>query len=170
VASHAPGLWIISGDWYVTTQGANSVKGSAIAGAGIYEHVMGTYDGTNLRVIVNGSLVGGPTAKDSAPTSEQLVFGAQAKDPISTFCNSKITQVRIWDVARTPAQALANMNNPWLQDANIVGSWRMDRDSSEQLCLDVSGNGNHLTMGSSGDPDANEPEWIIPAYKQLPPA
>jgi subtilase family serine protease len=51
----------------VSTPGTSSVNSSGTLTADVWNHLAGTYDGTTLRIYVNGALAGTAPARDRRP-------------------------------------------------------------------------------------------------------
>lgn len=64
-----------AGGWAVAGWGSSPVSGGTSA-AGVAHHVAATYDGTSLRLYVDGALVAGPTAQALSLTGTHAVLGA----------------------------------------------------------------------------------------------
>jgi len=77
-----------------------SIGSSPVVPIGEWTHVVGTYDGSYMRIYINGELKGGPTAYNGSigTTSSPLIIGAY--DISGSYCfNGSIADVRIYDRA-----------------------------------------------------------------------
>jgi hypothetical protein len=96
-------------------------------------------------------------------SNSDLYIGNYIASPVEDF-DGLIDEVRIWRVARTQAEIVANMHRAirWPQ-LGLVGSWSMD-EGSGQVVYDASGNGNNGTLGSDASPagDSSDPIWTSP--------
>lgn len=77
----------------------------------VYTHVAATYDGTNVRLYINGVLdkttaVGATT---SAPNTNVVIGASYNAGVLSNFYWGKIEEIKVWNVARTDAELLASM-------------------------------------------------------------
>ena len=83
-----------------------TVQTSTLPSTGAWHLLVGTYDGANLRLYVDGTQVASAAATGSMPvTTDQLVIGS--KTPTSTagdHFNGKIDDVRIYNYALTAAE------------------------------------------------------------------
>ncbi|MFA5318118.1 MAG: DUF2341 domain-containing protein [Patescibacteria group bacterium] len=96
---------LYDGDWIC----ANSNTQPAL---NIWHHVAASYDGTNMRIYINGVLDGGPTAQGAASdTANVLWVGDLASSPGYSPIDGFIDDVRIYNYARTPDQIKGDMNN-----------------------------------------------------------
>lgn len=94
-----------SSGWQVFIWGGTVVTGGT-AVAGIAHLVVATYDGINLRVYVDGSLVAGPTAPGITPSigSGHANIGALFSTSLAAFFSGTVDEVAIWGSALTATQ------------------------------------------------------------------
>lgn len=94
-----------NGSWHEIT------SSTAVLTANVWQHVAGTYDGSYLRIFVNGVLI------DSLALSISSISNAAANLAIGDYTGGgrnfagSIDELRIWNVARTEAQINADMNS-----------------------------------------------------------
>jgi len=91
-------------------------------------HIAATYDGSNLRLYYNGVQVNEKPATMSLPTTGNglWVLGKRTDGP-DQF-KGKIDEVRIWNVARSASDILANYRNQVPPTApNLVAYYQMDQ-------------------------------------------
>ena len=142
----------------------------------VWTHIVGTYDGTDMKVYHNGVLkktIDGPSSINSEPTNTILIGSYVGTD---NFFKGSIDEVRIYPYARSAAQikkdynaGLAGMgggsegvgaalggggSQKWMTDG-LVGYWKMDEpswinDCSTEIVIDSSGAGNHGKSCPSG--------------------
>lgn len=75
-----------------------------------WHHVAMTYDGSNVRIYMDGTLVKTQAASGSITTNTNpLYIGNQHGYP--EFFGGSVDEVRIWNVVRSQSQIQANMNN-----------------------------------------------------------
>jgi len=108
-----------------------SAKSSTSIVFGEYNHVATSYDGSILRLYMNGvevdsSTLGAPTI----PSVATLIGGHYHSGTPSQFFDGHIDEVRVWNIARTEAQIQANMYKT-LQgnEANLVSYWQFDENN-----------------------------------------
>ena len=102
-------------------------------------HYTGTYDGTHMRVFVNGELVSetAVSGKRIDSTDNPVWIGSSGYDDHTP---GLIDDVQIWNVARTQEQIRQSMSDGLSGDEpGLVGWWPMD---SPQPLVDRSPNGN----------------------------
>lgn len=119
-----------------------------------WQHVAATYDGSFLRLYVNGVLTDSvsKTVAIVGTASNNLYLGESPAYPGRYFPGT-MDEVRIWNVARTKAEILANMNS---EICNIPSSLKAyysfnqgisaGSNSTVTTINDVSGNGNNGTL------------------------
>lgn len=71
-------------------------------------NICGTYDGTNARLYINGSLVTGPTAKSWNTIDSYANVGAQTG--LGDYWDGSIAQVLVYNVALSDGDVLQNYN------------------------------------------------------------
>jgi hypothetical protein len=98
----------------VLVGGANRVaEGTAAQGpaANVWTHVAGTYDGTTLRLYINGVQVASLNQSGAIATSTgPLRIGGNSL--WGEFFQGRIDEVRIYNRALTPAEIQSDMNTP----------------------------------------------------------
>lgn len=142
--------------------GAPSMRGGAVSSVplvlGKWSHVAGSYDGTTLRVYIDGSLVAQNTvAGIVTPPDPDTPFGvgegvrADGTSSLQAF-NGFLSQVRLWKIARSITQIQGGMKEAIPSDkTGLIGNWILD-ESSGTVARDTSGNGYDLTarLSSTG--------------------
>ncbi|KQW52750.1 hypothetical protein ASC77_00025 [Nocardioides sp. Root1257] len=99
--TNRPSAWI----------GGGSSIGTAALPLNTWSHVASTYDGSRLRLYVNGTLVTNAAYAGAVPTSASpLKLGGNAV--WGEFFAGQLDEVRIFSAARTQAQIQADMNGP----------------------------------------------------------
>jgi len=83
------------------------VTGSAVIADGNWHHIATTYDGTTIRIYVDGVLdVSGNVALNT--TGQNLVLGTISRPSVAEFYNGTLDEVRIWNYAKSLAQIVAD--------------------------------------------------------------
>lgn len=111
--------------------------------------IAGVYDGTDVRVYVNGVVDGSPTNVSTPPTagSSKLRIAASGNGtvPNSGFLAGQIDEVRIWNVARTGRSINSDLFRNMIGSSNLVGYWQFN-EGSGHTAFDASGLQNNGTL------------------------
>lgn len=104
----------------------NSIaRASSVPPLNTWTHVAGTFDGSTLRLYVNGTLVGSSAGTLGSPNTGELKIGAGGI--CGAFWNGKIDEVRVWNIARSGKQIQDAMNYLLTgSEPGLVGYWRFD--------------------------------------------
>ncbi len=78
---------------------------------------------------------------------------------LDRFFKGMIVEVRMWEVARTQTEIQDNMND-FLKgyETGLIAYWRMN-EGEGQTAYDLSKSGYDLQLGSTPNPDTNDPVW-----------
>ena len=118
-------------------------------------HVAATYDGSRMRLYLNGEEVGS-TSMSGAIAQDPSIdawIGGNPNGSDSRPWQGGIDEIRIWSVARTQAQLAASMQTLVGSAANLVAYYPID---SSQQVSDVAGNKDGR-LGTSTGADASDP-------------
>jgi hypothetical protein len=111
-----------------------------------WHHLAGSYDGSNLRLYVNGSRVASLTTSGNIDqTSNPLRIGSA--DASGDFFRGIIDEVRVSNVIRYPGNFVPPQA-PFTPDASTRGLWHFD-EGSGTTTADASSNGNGGTLVSN---------------------
>jgi hypothetical protein len=139
-------------------------KGCETAYSGTYslllnrwQHLAGTYDGSNILTYRNGTPVANlPHSGHVNVGGEYILFGIVE----TSFCGL-IDEVRLWDVARSQAQIQSDMHRVLRGDEpGLVGYWRFNEGSGQEV-HDLAGYDNYGRLGASSDVDIQDPLWAL---------
>jgi hypothetical protein len=139
---------IISLGSYIPSIGSIvSANSSTTLQTGNWYKIDGTFDGTTLRIYIDGIL---ETEVDSGGTpiysiNNKIGIGTRFIPGPNLHFPGLIDQVRIYDYARTPAQIMWDYNR-----GSPIGHWRFD-ECQGTTAHDVSGNNNHGTININGN-------------------
>ncbi|MCP4441176.1 MAG: T9SS type A sorting domain-containing protein [Aureispira sp.] len=122
-----------------------------------WHHVAGTYDGTTMRLYVDGvEVVNGAETQNIGSASNSLYLG---EDPQWTgrYFPGRIEEVRIWNTARTAAEVLEDMNTRTCAPlpAGLVAYYRFNQgtanvnNSGLTTVIDETGTNNGILNNSS---------------------
>ncbi len=134
-------------------------------GAGIWDgswhHIAGTFDGSYVRLYVDGIEVGTGTGVPLGTTIAYNGAGLNIGGPgdpwlgVSYHFGGGIDEVRISKVARTSFELLT----PPTVDSDTVALWHFDEGFGQSV-YDATDNGNDGQLGSTSDNDDNDPSWV----------
>jgi hypothetical protein len=136
---------------YHTADGATSIPFDT------WVHVAQTYDGSVLRLYINGQL-DGSTAVNQAMVAEpvDLTFG---NNPEGFPLSGNLDEIRLWSVARSQVEIQSTMYTALMgTEPGLVGYWPLEAGSGD-VAIDVTANGNQARLGTSVGPDAEDPIW-----------
>lgn len=114
-------LTLGSGSW------SELISATNVLSLNTWQHVAGTYDGSYLRLYVNGVAVDSMAANISINNSTSLLYIGDNGSGARNFPGI-IDEVRIWDVARSRAEIVAKMNEDLCgNDLGLVANYRMNQ-------------------------------------------
>ncbi len=120
-----------------------------------WHHVAVTYDGVSLRIIVD-NVADTPTVRALNTGASSLVIGADA--PGNTGYRGKISELRIWNYARTLPQIQSAMYSSLTgTETGLVGLWRLNEGSGTTAFNDVPGSANGTINGAAWSTDVPTP-------------
>jgi hypothetical protein len=123
--------------------------------AGEWHHLAAIYDGTQIQIYHNGVLTDTVSQSGDVTDVNYLFLGAWT----GTFAGT-LDEVRIWNIARTPAELRSTMFSP-LQgsETGLVAYWNMN-EGTGQFALDGTGSGQSARLGSTDTVDTQDPTWV----------
>lgn len=138
-------FWLDSGSGYTSITAVGSVV------VGSWQHVTGTWDGTTMRIYIDGVLANSSAKTGtipSKPTSFSIGFNASASERF----DGDIDEVRIWDIALTGTDITNTMNCEAQTQPQLVAYYKLNQgfdavsNTSETTASDSSGNGYNGTL------------------------
>lgn len=129
----------VDGAWVTATT-------DALMSVNEWNHIAATYDGATLKVYVNGVLeVSNQTSGTISAFGGDLFF-AECPGWTGRFFNGNIDEVRIYNVALTSEEIMADICSPLTgSEAGITGYWPMNEGSGTTV-VDESENSNDGTL------------------------
>ena len=131
-----------------------------------WTHVAGTYDGTTMRIYVDGVLeASAPMTANIGHATLNMFMG---EDPQWTgrYFPGRIDEAKVWNVARTDVQIAASMSDEVCNaDPNLVAYYRFNEgiaggnNATVTTVIDESGNGNNGTLVNFAKTGANS-NWL----------
>jgi hypothetical protein len=118
-------------------------------------HIAAVRNTGTLTFYWNGTAMASGASSGSASGGANLFLGRRNSFQ-GFFMNGLFDEVRIWNVARTPAQIQANMHKPLVgNETGLVGYWRVD-DGSGSTVNDSTSNNNDGTLVNMDPPT----DWV----------
>lgn len=156
---------------YLYDGSPKSVTGTTVASVGQWYHVAGVATaGSVMRLFVNGVEEGVPTAIASPETvGDRYIIAGPTGDAMGYF-NGEVDEIRIWGVARTAAELLADYR--FVVSSGSVGlrrHFRMNESSTDQTLMDFTTNNMHGTLGASISPESADPTRVASSVPFLNP-
>lgn len=119
-------------------------------------HMVATYDGSNVKMYINGAQIGANSAETDAiyNSAETMRIGRQGTNTSSNNFRGSLDEVRIYNTALTASEvaALYAGSGPLPCDQTCVGWWKLD-EASGTTATDSSGAGSTGTY--TGSPTLN---------------
>ena len=104
----------------------HKLAGSTALETDRWYHVAATYDGTEMRLYLDGQLDGARSQTGDADALGNLRLGKSFTDDLR-YLNGRLDDVRIWRTVRSEADIQATMNQPLMGDEqNLAYYWRFD--------------------------------------------
>jgi hypothetical protein len=134
----------LDGDVYVYGNNVVLESNKSSWGADSWYHIAGTYDGSNMKIFVNGKEDASLTTSITIDTdSIPLWIGY---DGSTSYFDAAIDEVRIWNFARDLTSIRENMCSKLIgNETGLVGYWRIDEGSGTAV-MDETANDNNGTM------------------------
>ncbi len=114
-----------------------------------WHHVAGTFDGSVLKLYVDGELKGSAT-KTMSNTTNNITFGARRDQ--SWFSSGKLDEIRIWNSARTQAEI---SDNRFMElagtETDLTAYWKLDSSSGSTAFDSANGHDGILNNMSNDD-------------------
>ena len=134
-----------------TPNGSFSVFSGVVPSQNIWYNIVGTYDGSNVKIYIDGVLKGTLSATGSINSNNELMMlGDAGYGGFSQILNGNLDEVSIYSRGLTQSEVTSIYNSGTPNDvssiSNIEAWWRMgDGDTSPTLTDNGSG-GNNGTM------------------------
>jgi len=143
------GSWVhfFVGQW---TTGMHQMVSARLENPGQWTHAVATFNGSEIRMYINGSL---KESKEWVVTEEEaetlhskgdlMIGGMPGKYAFDGF----IDECRVWDVCRDEEEVKKHMNVPCTDPntRNCIGQWTFNEGAGD-IVIDSSGSRNHATF------------------------
>ena len=127
-----------------------------------WTHVAGTWDGSTLKIYVNGVEEASMPWSNTVDGSNNDVLIGKYYGGSSQNFDGSIDEVRIWSVARTEQEIRDNMYKELENPAsipNLVAYYQFN-EGSGQTSADLSANSNTAVLGGTMSVESSDPTWI----------
>ncbi|MDX9848719.1 MAG: LamG-like jellyroll fold domain-containing protein [Tenuifilaceae bacterium] len=128
------------------------VKATSAVSLNTWVHLAATYNGSNVKLYVNGAEVQTATATDYTPGSKELYIGKRTDGNASNFAG-RIDEVRIWNTARTQTEIADAMNTSLNgSETGLLALYQFDQgtangsNASITTLTDATSNAKHGTV------------------------
>ena len=102
---------------------------------GEWHHLTGVYDGTNIKIYVDGVLGGTDTYSSAIGNTRDTYIGAGYTDSVNGYMNGYICNLGIWTAALTQPQIKSIMWKNYAgltssETTNLVSWWNLDEETA----------------------------------------
>jgi hypothetical protein len=109
------------------SSGGKNLYSSATVNDGQWHHVAAVVSSTNMLLYIDGQQVGSTSAPDPFPSSLDVVLGRLAITNNARPFNGSLSEVRIWNIARSQSEIQTNMNNRlWGSESGLLAYWPLN--------------------------------------------
>jgi hypothetical protein len=135
------------------------ISGTTVVSNDVWYHAAATYDGTTLKLYLNGvqenSLtVGQPAASaTTAPTAFASSIRSNGTT-IQGYFNGVLDEARIWNVARTQTEIQNAINSELTSGTGLIGRWGMNEGAGTTI--------TDSTAPAENGSLTNDPVWVSP--------
>ena len=139
---------------------------SSIPIDGNWYHLAGTFDGSSLRVYINGVLDNSKSSGTSTigATGFELSLGTNDDTGTEDF-SGNIDDVRIYNYARTPKQVVEDMNAGHPAGGSPIASqvayWALDEQQGQTINNSNSSVSLTANRGTTSGSESQDPTWLL---------
>lgn len=121
-----------------------TAKSPAVMGINAWYHIAGVFDGTAVKLYINGMLQSTNQALGNInPANGTTLFLCDNPTWTGRNFDGKVDEVRIWNVARTEQEIIDNFTHEIDEnETGLVGYWRFNEGSGNST-IDATGNNNN---------------------------
>ncbi|MEL7408479.1 MAG: LamG-like jellyroll fold domain-containing protein, partial [Cyanobacteria bacterium J06558_2] len=132
--------------------GLGNITGSTNVNDGQWHHVAAVYDGSQMRLYIDGQLDAQRSTTGAIPTNNYDVLIGENDQRRGRYFEGQIDDVRIWNQGLTEAEIIANYQGTLNgNEAGLVGYWNFEAEFVEgNTVQDVAGD-SVLSLDGSGD-------------------
>ena len=151
------GMWYLNGTLLFQQYGGgvNGLTQSISLTTNTWYHIAMVRSGSNAYLYLNGVQTASNTGNTGTPATSTDPFQIGYAG-FHTYLPGKVDEVRVWNIARTPAQIAANMSVTIPGNSPGLVAYYQFNESSGITASDISGNANTCTL-------TNGPTWQVPS-------
>ncbi len=128
---------------------STSITSNQYVRAGVWYHIAGVYDGSKMKLYINGVLDNTVAASGTVYTSTDALIMGREYYTGANLLKGQVDEVRVWNVARDSNQIPYGMvHTLGGNETGLVGYWRLD-ESSGTTTYDASVYGNNGTLSGN---------------------
>jgi hypothetical protein len=138
----------------------------SILQTGVWYHIAATYDGSQMRIFVNGQLTASrPVSTTISTSSQHLTLGYNTI--LGNPFDGMMDETRISKVARYTSSFTPSTR--FTSDSNTTALWHFD-EGTGQVSQDAGSNNNDAVLGTSTSVQSTDPAWRRPGLTNIGPA
>lgn len=136
-----------------------SIQSTSNVNDGAWHHVAGVKRATEIELIIDG-ISEGTTAHAVGSLSNDVPFSlGHAAAQNSWYFGGMLVEARVWSVARSAAEIMADMNDTLTGlEPELVAYWPLEEEKGQSV-TDLAGT-NDVYLGSTEQADINDPLWV----------
>ena len=124
---------------------------------GQWHHIASTYDGTTIRLYLDGVEVNSQAVAGVITTNTNPLALGQQTGFINEWYSGTMDEVRVWNITRTPAEVLADVTNCLAgTEPGLVAYYQFEDGTGSATLSDLTANANNGTL-SLMDPAT---DWV----------
>lgn len=133
----------------------NGVQTMPVLKTGRWYHVAGVYDGSTLKIYVNGKLMGTKSAGAISNSTCNLMIGECPSWGGGRNFSGRIDEVRIWNYARSESEINSNLDeNLTGNETGLIAYWNFNHFPNANTVEDLSPGNYNGTIGFMSIPSA----------------
>lgn len=121
--------------------GETGVQSNTVVQNDVWTHVAGVYDGTSVKIYINGVLENSNLVTGNIQVSDLSLYIGKAPWTNYNNYNGLIDEIRVWNVARTAEQISYGMQHTLTgNETGLAGYWKFDEASGTTTADAISNN------------------------------
>jgi hypothetical protein len=128
-----------------------TIMSQTVLDAGTWYHIAFTYDGSNIKLYINGALDKTQTGSGLINTSTTSLYMAKQGNPIDHRYKGALDELRIWNIARLQNEIIQDLNKELTgSEKGLVGYWKFnEEDGTKAYDATIHSNNAFLYYGTS---------------------